>query len=162
MAYDDLDELLGGDPAPTMALNRPAEATEAQLASFWGVTARQVRMLVTEGAISKSESGLFDVQNCTRAYLRSMMAKANRKTTSPDLAAEKLRLTREQADAVELKNALARGELVTASDVKSTWASILTDLRAAMLAIPARLSLTDRDLVDSEIRVALERLSENG
>ena len=117
-----------------MAQNRPAEATEAQLASFWGVTARQVRALLSEGVISKSDSGLFDVQNCTRAYLRSMMGKANRKTTSPDLAAEKLRLTREQADAAELKNAAARGELVTAAEVKTTWAGILRDQRAALLA----------------------------
>lgn len=154
----DLDDLLGDCPTTS-----PERGTEAQLAAFWGVTARQVRVLVSEGVIAKSEAGIFELQASTRAYLRHLMAKANRKTASPELAAEKLRLTREQADAIEIKNAAARGDLVPASEVKNSWFAILRDVRAGMLAIPSRvqtrlpsLSAHEVKIIDSEIREILK------
>lgn len=164
--FDDLEGLLAVPTPPDPLQNGPAVATEAQLATFWGVSARQVRMLVSEGVIAKSDAALFDVQAVTRSYLRHLMGKANRGATDPELKAEKLRLTREQADAVEIKNAAARGDLVAVSDVKSTWAGILRDLRTALLGLPSRIHarlphLTPHDVktIDSEIRDVLTELA---
>lgn len=78
------------------------------------------------------------------------------------LADERRRLVREQADREAHRNAVTRGELVAAADVKAEWESILTDVRAAMLAVPSRLPELDRAAVermDREIRSALEALA---
>lgn len=56
-----------------------------------------------------------------------------------------------------------RGELVSADAVSREWASILRDLRNAMLAVPSRcgatlphLTSTDVATLEREIRIALE------
>ena len=76
-----------------------------------------------------------------------------------------VRLAAAQADAVELKNQVARGKLVSAADVESEWASIVISCRDAILAAPARiqselphLSAFDVSIVDKCLREALTRL----
>lgn len=133
--------------------------SEADLAEFWGVSSRMVRKLGSDGTIEKFPGNRFDLRAATRAYIQRLIKVAEKRgTADPELRAEKLRLTREQADAAGLKNAAARGELLEASAVEKTWASILTDIRAAMLAIPSRLPMLDRstlEIIDREIRDAL-------
>ena len=89
------------------------------------------------------------------------MGQLGRLASNPGLAAEKERLAREQADAMEIKNGQARGELVPAAEVAATWAAILTDLRAALLAVPARLDcdVATRVAVDRELRDSLDRIA---
>lgn len=66
---------------------------------------------------------------------------------------------------VRLKAAKMRGELVPAADVESEWASLLADLRAALLALPARvgakcaLSRQTVAAIDDEIRASLAALA---
>jgi phage terminase Nu1 subunit (DNA packaging protein) len=163
---DDIEalfDLANARPETELPQNGPQKATEAELAAFWAVSSRQVRKLLSDGVIQKAE-GRYDVQLCTQNYLRHLSLK--RQTTNPNLEAEKLRLTREQADAVELKNAEKRGEMVSAADVKSTWSGILRDLRAGLLAIPSRVQtrlphLTSHDIktIDSEIRDVLTEIA---
>jgi phage terminase Nu1 subunit (DNA packaging protein) len=76
---------------------------------------------------------------------------------SPDYASGKARRENALADLAELKLATERGELLNAHDVRSTWLSILADIRARLLAIPAR--VTDLAQLDAEIRRALEELA---
>lgn len=78
---------------------------------------------------------------------------------------EKVRIRRERANAekIELQNAIARKEMLRAADVQAEWSTILTDVRAALLAIPSRLTDLDRqtvERVDREIRAALEALAD--
>ncbi|WP_181404640.1 terminase small subunit [Asticcacaulis tiandongensis] len=160
----DLDELLGGTPAPRHPHNRPEIATEADLATFWDVSTRQVRKLLSDGVISKLDGRNYDVQVCTAAYLKHLAQK--RSSGNSTLEAEKIRLAREQADKLELQNAAARGEYVAASDVQNTWATILRDVRASALALPGRvqtrlphLTAHDIKIIDSEIRTVLTELS---
>lgn len=66
---------------------------------------------------------------------------------------------------VRLKAAKMRGELVPAADVEAEWASVLADLRAALLALPARIGsklALPRETVaaiDDEIRASLAALA---
>jgi phage terminase Nu1 subunit (DNA packaging protein) len=101
-------------------------------------------------------------------YIEHLRAVASRSGGRPsadgdDLKAERLRLTRAQADKEETRVARERGELVPAEAVSREWASILRDLRNALLAVPSRcaatlphLTATDSAYFEREIRKALE------
>lgn len=74
---------------------------------------------------------------------------------------------RASADIITLRAAQMAGTLIEVEAVAKTWASIASDVRTAMLQIPARLAplLAQRDqhtvrtTLDTEIRAALERLA---
>lgn len=79
--------------------------------------------------------------------------------------AHRVRLATAQAQLAEIRGAKLRGELVPAADVEAEWASVLADLRAALLAIPSRvgaklaLSRETVAAIDSEIRASLGALA---
>ncbi len=58
-------------------------------------------------------------------------------------------------------------ELIPANDVEAVWCRIVVAVKNAFLAIPDRLqqmltlSVADRDVIDAEIRLALEKLANN-
>lgn len=139
----------------------PAEISTDELATLLGVTRRNIDMLTTKGILDRIGLATFD----TRAAISAYAAYA-RRSKSPDLDAEKLRLTSEQADKIELANAAARGDLVSADAVESRWAGILRGVRSAMLAVPSRVAGraghftgSDIDLIDREVRDALQEIS---
>ena len=171
-------DVLGG-PTPTVKPNSKVESpheatripsdwlTESELAEFWQVSSRQVRKLLSGAVIEKIEGSRFSRTDATRAYLRHLVASAKlRNGADPELKAEKLRIAKEQADLLELKNATARGEMVPAKQVESEWAGILRDIRAGLLAVSSRVgsripALTPHDLaeIDSEIRAVLKEIA---
>jgi phage terminase Nu1 subunit (DNA packaging protein) len=53
-----------------------------------------------------------------------------------DLDAERARLAKEQADAQELRNAVARGELIPADQVIEGWRNAIGRARSLLLALP--------------------------
>ncbi len=80
-----------------------------------------------------------------------------------ELAAEKLRLAKANADKVETANAKSRGELIPAVEVEREWATVFRAVQAAMLAVPSRVAQTaghltphDINAIDREARDALE------
>jgi phage terminase Nu1 subunit (DNA packaging protein) len=83
------------------------------------------------------------------------------------LAAERARLLAEQADRAARINRQESGELLPAVAVAREWAGICTGIRAALLAIPARLAAAHpghpamiADL-ERELRDALAELAED-
>lgn len=173
---NDFSDILGSSPpatpskartAPKTEGNRPNFATESDLADFWSVSTRQVRALLSGSVIAKTDSGFYDVADSTKRYLQHLIASAKlRGGENPELKAERLRLVREQADAVELKNQQKRGELVHAKQVEAEWSDVLRTVRSGLLAVPgrvgARLSLSQTHLseIDLEIRTVLKELGE--
>lgn len=160
----DLTDLLSTDDAPQSI---PATMSEAELAQLLGVGASRVRTLARDGVIVRAGRGRYDTRTSIAGYverLRAASERAGRPSQGGDeLASEKLRLTRAQADKEETRVARERGELVPADAVAREWAGILRDLRNALLAVPSRcgaglphLTSTDIATLDREIRSALE------
>lgn len=153
--HDD-EDLIGSAPIPEIV-------TTDELAELLGISTRNVNMLTNRGVLKKNASGRFD----TRAALRDYCEYARRSRGNPALDAEKLRLTREQADKIELQNATARRELIPAAEVEREWTAVLRDIRAALLALPSRIGqrlphLPPRDIeaIDREIRDVLTELAD--
>lgn len=162
-AYDaDIEAVLGGGP------ETPAGDTvsAADLAEWLNLSPARIHALAREGVIPRTD-GRFHLQASVRAYVEHLReGQRGRLASNPDLNAEKLRLARANAEKIELANAKTRASLVPVAEVESAWASVLRDVRAAMLAIPARvqqrlghLTAHDVQMIDREVRDALEEAS---
>jgi terminase small subunit / prophage DNA-packing protein len=153
------------------------EVSTDELAGIAGVAPQTVRDLASRGIFVRTRRGRFDRETSMKNYLAHLRREKSGKRgggaafasageTTPN---ERSRLAAAQADAQELKNKIALGKLVDASEVESTWASIVISCRDAVLAAPARIAsdlphLTPYDLtvVDKHLRMALTRLESDG
>lgn len=159
-----VDELLGPDPT----VEKPALVSAADLGEWLGLSSGRVNQISRDGILPRQPvpGGYgFDLKDCVRTYAEYL--RSRRAQTDPELAAEKLRLTKAQADRAEQQAAKDRGELLPADAVAQTWTATLTDLRAAFLSVPERLA-SDLSLdqattqaVDAEIRNTLETLADD-
>lgn len=170
MDYD-LTDILSDDPPATGTESLPATVHESTLAALLGMSRQAVADLVRRGILSRAGRARFDLVKSVNAYcghLRAHAARAGRPSEGGDaLKAERLRLTRAQAEAQELKNKLAAGEMVSAADATREWQAVLRDVRATVLAVPSRYGATmphltagDVAALDREIRAALEGLAD--
>lgn len=147
----------------------PKTVSAAQLADLLGVSGRRVAQLAQEGAIPKNARGVYPLPDAVHAYVAYVKANPDgRPRKMQGLEAEKVRLTRAQAELAELKSAQARGDLLDAQAVHARWVSTVTALRAALLAVPARIAAQaglDRAaaaLLDAEMRAAMDQIATAG
>lgn len=163
-----IDDLLG-----TLSPAGPViEGNGAALAQWLGMSERQIARLAQEGRAVRLGRNRYDLQASVLAYLKWLrdQVPAGRSATGSArtrLSDERERLVREQADAVALKNAQSRGELVPSAEVEREWANVLRDVRAAMLAVPSRvqsrighLTIADVAAIDREVRDALTEMAQ--
>ncbi|MEM9910284.1 MAG: terminase small subunit, Nu1 [Pseudomonadota bacterium] len=157
----DLDDLLRPEP-DHVETDLPDTVGTADLAALLDISTNRVNRLARDGSIPKLGRGQFSLIGSVQAYVK--YARDNptgRQIKDADLAAEKQRLTKAQADRAETIAARERGELVKATEVETEWAAIVTDLRAALLAVPERIAIDlglDRETataLDEHIRQAL-------
>lgn len=153
--------LLGDDDAPPPA-SLPATVDIETLADLLNISSRMVSDYARRGVIIRQTHG----QYVLRESVKSFVAHVHKKADSDTLTQERIRQTKAQADLLDLKNAKAKAELLDASDVEKEWASVLRDLRAALLAVPSRVgsrlpSLTAHDIgeIAREIKDALAELA---
>jgi phage terminase Nu1 subunit (DNA packaging protein) len=121
--------------------------------------------LVRRGLLTKTGRGKFDGDASVRRYIKHLRMVASGRGGEDgvlDLTAERARLAKQQADGHELKNALARGELLEVAVVERTWTGVLSMVRSRMLAVTSRvrqrlphMTAFDADVVDRELREAL-------
>lgn len=145
------------------------EVSGKDLASAFGVTDRSVRDFADRGVVAKTGRGKYLLIESVRLYtehLRGVASGRGGEDGVLDLAAERARLAKEQADAQELKNAVSRRELVSVIDVERGWQDILRKVRARILACPSRirsrlshLTVFDGEVIDAELRDALTELA---
>lgn len=144
----------------------PVVMTADQLGALLGVSARVVRELAQRGIITRAAKGRYTMGESVAAYCAHLREGAAGRSDSTTLTAERIRVARQQADKLEMANAVARRELIPARDVESAWSSILRDVRSALLAVSTRcgsklphLTAHDVSTIDGEVRSALAALS---
>lgn len=147
----------------------PEEQVSAEELGRWlGISGNRVHTLGRDGIIPRNAAKQYPLRAAIRAYCDHARAGATGRRADTELAAEKLRLAKEQADKIAFANARARGELISAGEVERAWAGVLRDVRAAFLALPSRAAsklghLTPHDLaaLDEEVRDVLLELAEH-
>jgi phage terminase Nu1 subunit (DNA packaging protein) len=147
------------------------EISGRDLAEAFGVSERSVRDFADRAIVQKTGRGRYRLLESVRLYtehLRLVAAGRGGETAVLDLAAERARLAKEQADGQALKNAVARRELVAVEDVQRGWADILRKVRSRILACPSRirgrlshLTIYDGEIIDAELRDALTELADD-
>lgn len=164
----DIDDLVGmptPDVEPSHENDRLVGASD--LAGWLGLTANRVSTLAREGVLPRNAEKRFPLKASVRAYCAHAGAGAMGRRVDADLAAEKLRAAKATAEKLEIQNAKARGDLLDGREVANEWRSIVTDLRAAVLAVPSRvagrmgLDRATTAALDAEIRDAMEVISDD-
>jgi phage terminase Nu1 subunit (DNA packaging protein) len=160
--FDPLAAMFGETPPPLPVADHQTASTD-ELGDLLGITSRAVTELGRRGVLQRHAVGIWPVRDSVRAYCAHLREQAAGRAGSTTLTAERVRVAREQADALEMKNAIQRREMLPAREVESAWGEVLRGVRAAMLALPSRIQerlphLTRHDTseIDHEVRAALE------
>lgn len=140
--------------------------TAEALAGWLGISTTAVLTHAKAGHVVKLARGKYDLRRSILAYCAHLRAVASGRAGEDEqlsLAAERARLAKEQADGHEIKNRIARGELVEVAEAEREWCDVLRAVRSTMLAVPSRvrqrlgsLSVAEVEVIDREIRHALE------
>ena len=117
--------------------------TFSAFADHIGVTPAVITRLVQRGILERAGKGL-DLDRARLAYCAHLRSLAGNGSGDPagdyDLGQERARLAREQADALEMKNAVTRGDLLVREDVDAAVTAAFARVRARLLAIPGKLA----------------------
>lgn len=110
------------------------------IARLLDLTERRVQQLTREGVIPKTERGRYELVPAVRGYIRYLRDRSVGRdgATIPDIASERARLTREQADRAAMENAKARSELISAPTVQKALERTFMAFKARIEAIPRK------------------------
>ena len=99
-----------------------------------------VNDLIARGTITKQPRGKYDLDEATKEYIRHIreVAAGRLRAGELDLAEERARLAKEQADAKEMENARLRGDLVEIGSVAKEFGRQASAVRTRLLAIPSK------------------------
>lgn len=120
------------------------DVTAQELSEWLGVSDRVVRELAQRNIIPQSKRNRYPLKASVTAYCNQKREVAAGRAPSGDsdldLVAERARLAKEQADGQEIKNALARSEVVPAADVEKVWGQLIDRFRVRLLAVAPRVA----------------------
>ena len=148
--------------------NSDDAVTAPVLARWLGVSGKTVYELAKAGIVVRAGHGLYKLEESVTRYCAHTRRTASQRGGEASLEAmreERIRIAREQADALALKNKAARGEMLEAAAVEAEWSGVLRTVRAGMLAVPSRAGarlphLTPHDIaeIDAEVRTVLTEM----
>ncbi len=118
----------------------PDKITTAELAALVGVSREQLHGYKDRGIISPCGRNEWNTIEAVTAMMAHYRVSKSRGGTSLDLASERAKLAKEQADGQAMKNAAMRRELLPAGEVNDAVQSAFSRCRARMLSIPSKLS----------------------
>jgi phage terminase Nu1 subunit (DNA packaging protein) len=140
------------------------------ISKYTGIPEKTIYNWKKNGIVPESDD-LTIIIRAIIAHLKGEIEGLRDKNKGKDsLYEEKTRLTKAQADKVELENAVTEGELMLAAEVGKTWGNVITACKSRLLAIPIKLAhevsvLDDpiqiQEIIESEIYEALIELSNN-
>ena len=149
-------------------------ATQREAAEHLGLSVKSISQLIKNGVLpSKRGRSPLDIDICRHAYISYLRKLSGYHKTSGtgDIAEEKTRLTKAQADKAELEVSELEGKLIPAHLVQDTWIDFVANVRAKLLGMPSRLAhqmIATEDYAEAEkllkdcVYDALNELAENG
>ena len=149
-------------------------ATQRECAEHLGLSVKSISVLIKKGVLpSKKGRSPLDLDVCRHAYISYLrkLSGYHKTSGSGDIAEEKTRLTKAQADKAELEVSELEGKLIPAQLVQETWVDFVANVRAKLLGLPSRLAhqmIATDDYAEAEkllkdcVFDALNELSQNG
>ncbi len=105
----------------------------SKLAEIASLTTRRINGIMADSGIKRSGRGKYPHDASLAAMIAHYRTLAEKKPNA-DLQTEKLRLVRETADSVALRNAAERKELVPLADIASGLNRAISGIKAVILA----------------------------
>lgn len=117
-------------------------ASQSEIATKLGVNVSTFKDFIARGIIEERERGQYTYEECSKQYLSHLREMAAGRYTPDglDLAAERARLAKEQADSKEMENMVERGELLYIEDVVSDFEEQLMNCKTKLLAAPTKVA----------------------
>lgn len=118
-------------------------ATRREVAEHLDLSVVSISKLIQKGVLDvKQGRNPMDLDLCRKNYINYLrsLGSYNKKTGSGDIAEEKTRLTKFQADKAELEVQELEAELLPADKVQQTWIDYVANVRAKLLALPNRIA----------------------
>lgn len=148
----------------TMVIELDKGVTQAAFGKLVGISQPAVSDLLRRGVLhDKASLGEWIVAYCS--HLREQAA-GRQASGDLDLATERARLAREQADKVGMQNAISRGELAPVSLIEEVLTKAAAKIAGILDAIPGlvrrrvpKLSAEEIELIAAEIAKARNRIA---
>lgn len=118
-------------------------ATQKEVAEHLDLSVKRVSELIRDGLLpSKKGRSPLNIDVCRVAYISYLrkLGGYNKRSGTGDIAEEKTRLTKAQADAAELKVSELEGELIPAKLVENTWTEIAAVIRVKLLGLASKIA----------------------
>lgn len=117
-------------------------ASQTEIATKLGINVATLRDFVARGIIEERPKGQYTYEECARQYLDHLREIAAGRMTSDGLSLqdERARLAKEQADAKEMENAIARGDLVYISEIVKEFEAQMQKAKVKLLAVPTKVA----------------------
>jgi len=103
------------------------------------LTSRRYRQLAADGKVPAPVNGVINTGEAILALLAYYQRLARDKD-SPTLLDERARLTKSQADRIELKLQKERGEVIHTETAMKEWGRVVQNIRQRLLAMPVKMA----------------------
>ena len=149
-------------------------ATQRELAEHLDLSTKRISELIRDGILpSKMGRSPINIDVCRIAYISYLrkLSGYNKKSGGGDIAEEKTRLTKAQADKAELEVSELEGQLIPAQLVQDTWTDMVANVRSKLLGLPSRIAHQvialetypeAEQLIKENVHDALSELADNG
>ena len=149
-------------------------ATQREVAEPLDLSTKRISELIRDGILpSKMGRSPLNLDVCRIAYISYLrkLGGYNKRSGGGDIAEEKTRLTKAQADKAELEVSELEGQLIPAQLVQDTWTDFVANARAKLLALPSKIAhqvialdkYAEAELLIKEnVHDALSELAEDG
>lgn len=122
---------------PRKSASEPA-GNSAECAKLLNLSVPQCYNLANSGTILKPDNGVWNLAQCANMYIKYLQGRAGEEKR--DYAVERTRLTKAQADKVEMEISVLAGRLLPAESVEKVWSGMTSAARQRLLAMPYRLA----------------------
>jgi len=149
-------------------------STQREVADHLDLSVKRVSELIRDGVLpSKKGRSPLNIDICRVSYISYLrkLGGYNKKSGTGDIAEEKARLTKAQADKAELEVEQLEGSLIPAQLVQDTWIEYVSNSRAKILGLPSRIAhqvitvdqYSEAELIIKEqVYEILEELAQHG
>ena len=134
-----------------MAANTP-NYPASFYAKLFNVTDRRIQQLAKEGVIPKSARGKYPLIGVIQGYVGYLQERGlGQDFSDNDLRAERLRLTKAQADNMEIKNELAKGKAAPVNIIQMCLSKVAGEVAGLLDGIPLDAKRKDPQLDNQSI-----------
>jgi phage terminase Nu1 subunit (DNA packaging protein) len=147
-------------------------ATNKEVAEHLDCSPEWVSRLKSQNILPSAPGKSMSLDQCRVAYINYLRTKARMTSNTDDgtITEHKTRLTSAQADKAEMEVQVLSSSLIKADDVRTTWTEFVSNVRAKLLNLPAKLAhqvigldhyAEAEELLTNEIYETLNELSKS-